>query len=78
VNLVFIIISFNLVGFGFPFVFEDNVSLCIPSCSESRYVERAGIKFKVPLHSGSRALGVNVGQQAWLFVCLFVFILLVD
>jgi hypothetical protein len=49
--------------FCFLFVFGDRVSLCIPGCPGTHFVDQAGLKLRNPPASASQVLGLKTCGQ---------------
>jgi hypothetical protein len=48
------------LAFVFVFVFGDRVSLNIPGCPGTHFVDQAGLELRNPTASASRVLGLKV------------------
>jgi hypothetical protein len=71
------IFNFIIIIYLFILVFQDRVSLCIPGCPGTHFVDQAGLELTNPPASASRVLGLKAcattAQLHFIFIMSYWF-----
>jgi hypothetical protein len=72
--VIFVVVVFCFCFYlGFFVCFGDRVSLCVPGCPGTHFVDQAGLELRNPPASASQVLGLKVcATTAWLFTVFYV------